>query len=211
MTNLGERADAKRNRERIIEAARDLFAARGLEVEVREICERSGVGIATLYRNFATKDDLIVAIIEQVNDEVEAGLTQASGQDDPERALTVLLDSLFMTVDRYHELARALRHATHLENLERRESLVAQTASIFRRARRAGIMRSDVDPRILADMLGGFTMIYMELLNTASQPVARDAVTRLLWSALRGSPNDVPPGARAPRSRPHPIDDSVHA
>lgn len=59
------RADAQRNRERIIEAADAAFREGGLDVSVAEIARRAGVGSGTLFRNFPTKDDLVRAIIEQ--------------------------------------------------------------------------------------------------------------------------------------------------
>jgi len=55
------RADAERNRQRIIEAARAVFAERGLEAPLDAIAERAGVGQATLYRRFPSREDLIVA------------------------------------------------------------------------------------------------------------------------------------------------------
>ena len=55
------RADAERNRERILAAARDVFAERGLDAPLESIARRAGVGQATLYRRFATRQDLLVA------------------------------------------------------------------------------------------------------------------------------------------------------
>src|SRR5215210_6547440 len=55
------RADAERNRERILAAARDVFAERGLDAPLEAIARRAGVGQATLYRRFATRQDLLVA------------------------------------------------------------------------------------------------------------------------------------------------------
>ena len=60
------RADAARNRARLIEAATALFRERGLEVGVAEIAEAAGVGRGTLFRNFASKEDLIAAIVAEL-------------------------------------------------------------------------------------------------------------------------------------------------
>ena len=51
------RADAERNRRRILDAARELFAAKGLEVGLDEIARHAGVGVGTAYRRFPSKDD----------------------------------------------------------------------------------------------------------------------------------------------------------
>jgi AcrR family transcriptional regulator len=62
MTTL--RADAERNRGLVLEAARSVFAEHGLEAGVAEVAERAGVGVATIFRRFPTKDDLLAAILE---------------------------------------------------------------------------------------------------------------------------------------------------
>jgi AcrR family transcriptional regulator len=77
------RADAARNRERIIAAAAAVFAERGLEAATAEIAHRAGVGEATLFRRFPTKDDLIDAIIETRMEEVVALADAAASDPDP--------------------------------------------------------------------------------------------------------------------------------
>ena len=59
------RRDASRNRERLLEAARELFAARGLDVTMDEIARHAGVGVGTAYRRFANRDELIRALFEE--------------------------------------------------------------------------------------------------------------------------------------------------
>ena len=65
------RADAARNRARIVEAARAAFAEAGLDVGVEEIARRAGVGKGTLYRRFPTKEALVRAIFEDLLDDIE--------------------------------------------------------------------------------------------------------------------------------------------
>jgi len=62
-TQRQQRADAARNRERLLAVAEEVFRERGLEASVGEIAERAGVGRATLFRNFPTKQDLIIAVV----------------------------------------------------------------------------------------------------------------------------------------------------
>jgi AcrR family transcriptional regulator len=57
------RADAERNRRRLIDAAVEVFAERGLEASTAEIARRAGVGQGTVFRRFPTKDDLVAAIV----------------------------------------------------------------------------------------------------------------------------------------------------
>ena len=66
------RKDAVRNRQRVIDAARDLFATRGLSATLNEVAHHGGIGVGTVYRRFPTKDDLIEAIFEDAIDEVAA-------------------------------------------------------------------------------------------------------------------------------------------
>jgi len=61
----GRRTDAVANHTRILSAARAVFAERGLDMEVNEIAERAGVGVGTLYRHFANRDDMVCAILMQ--------------------------------------------------------------------------------------------------------------------------------------------------
>ncbi len=76
------RADAARNRERIVDAACDAFAERGFDVPLEEIAARAGVGIATLYRRFPARDDLMVAAASRKFDQYEHALHTAEQAPD---------------------------------------------------------------------------------------------------------------------------------
>src|SRR6476620_4163153 len=77
------RADAQRNLERILEAARAAFAERGLDVGVEEIARRAGVGKATFFRRFPTKDALVLAVLEGFVEDIEAEAERAVAAEDP--------------------------------------------------------------------------------------------------------------------------------
>lgn len=79
------RKDARENREEILRVARLLFAQHGLEVSMRTIASTVGVGIATLYRNFPTRADLILGLVEQGAGEVEALLDECVASWDADR------------------------------------------------------------------------------------------------------------------------------
>ena len=74
------RRDAERNRARVLEAARDLFASKGLEPNLNDVAHHAGVGVGTVYRRFATKEELLEAVFEdgvnQLADLAEAALRQ---------------------------------------------------------------------------------------------------------------------------------------
>ena len=88
------RADAARNRELIISAAAAVFAERGLDASTAEIAHRAGVGEATLFRRFPTKDDLIDAVIETRMEEVAALAAAAADHPDPATSLEGFMEDL---------------------------------------------------------------------------------------------------------------------
>ncbi|MEB3021073.1 TetR/AcrR family transcriptional regulator [[Mycobacterium] crassicus] len=77
------RRDAERNRERILEAARDLFASKGLEPNLNDVAHHAGVGVGTVYRRFATKEELLEAIFEDGLNQLADLAESALGQPDP--------------------------------------------------------------------------------------------------------------------------------
>ena len=86
------RSDAERNRKRILEAAAQVFAERGLDVPLDDIAVAAGVGVGTVYRHFPQRSDLIVAVLHREMDAVaEAGATLAA-QHEPGEALAKWLD-----------------------------------------------------------------------------------------------------------------------
>jgi AcrR family transcriptional regulator len=92
-----KRADAARNRQRILDAARTAFAATGAETSMAEIARRSGVGMATLYRNFESRRELLEALLADEVDEVCAAAATVEG-DSPEDRLTNWLRRFFQYV-----------------------------------------------------------------------------------------------------------------
>src|ERR1700761_6526181 len=81
------RADAARNRERIVAAAIEVFAERGYEASTADIATRAGVGEATLFRRFPSKDDLVTAIIAVQMEEAAAIATSCLEEEDPWRGV----------------------------------------------------------------------------------------------------------------------------
>lgn len=92
-----KRADAARNRQRILDAARAAFAATGPETSMAQVARRSGVGMATLYRNFAGRHELLEALLTDEVDEVCAAAATVEG-DSPEERLTTWLRRFFQYV-----------------------------------------------------------------------------------------------------------------
>ncbi|GLY02689.1 MULTISPECIES: TetR/AcrR family transcriptional regulator [Actinoplanes] len=85
------RSDARRNRDRILDAARDLFAVRGLDVPMASVARRAGVGAATLYRHFPTKESLVTAVFAEQFTACVAVVDRALADPDPWRGFCTLL------------------------------------------------------------------------------------------------------------------------
>ena len=77
------RADAERNRERVLDAAREVFAEHGLDASTNEIARRAGVGVATLFRRFPTRDDLIAAVFADKMTAYADAIDDALADPDP--------------------------------------------------------------------------------------------------------------------------------
>ena len=85
------RADAQRNRQRLLEAAHDLFAERGLSVTLDDIARRAGVGVGTAYRRFGSRDELITALFEERMHEILALADEAMAIENPWEGLVTFL------------------------------------------------------------------------------------------------------------------------
>jgi AcrR family transcriptional regulator len=141
------RADAERNRRRLLEAATEMFRERGLDVGVGEIAERAGVGRGTLFRNFASKEDLIVAIVVERMSEVAAEGRARLEAEDPADALFGFLEEM---AGRQQQVDRSLFEAVadaFMANDEIRAAYAAVIETVgllLERAQASGAVRPDV-------------------------------------------------------------------
>ncbi|MTE19468.1 TetR family transcriptional regulator [Streptomyces sp. TRM43335] len=156
------RADAARNRERIVEAAREALALHGTEASLDEIARRAGVGNATLYRHFpdrsALAHDVVLAVAERIADRAQDALDEEGGGCDPFDALSRFVAAA--VEERIGALCPVLsggvdeREPRLLAARLRLERLVGE---LFDRARRAGRLRADADVGDLLVALGQLT------------------------------------------------------
>ena len=155
------RADAHRNRSRLIEVARDVFAARGSAATVEEIAKAAGVGAGTFYRHFPRRIDLVEAVYRE---DVEGLVTLAADlavATDPWPALVAWLEGFV----RYAQAKRTLLTELH-EAFEKSPDLAIQlrdriteaAGSVLARAQVAGVVRTDLDAVDLMQLVGGMCM-----------------------------------------------------
>jgi AcrR family transcriptional regulator len=140
------RADAQRNLELILEAARAVFAEDGLDASVADVAERAGVGTATIFRRFPVKDDLVAAVLEQELGAVAARAEAAAETDDPGAAI----DQFMTAAVESYILNRCFCEASGSDLFDRprlRElagEMAAAVQLLLLRAQEAGAIRRDV-------------------------------------------------------------------
>ncbi len=152
------RADARRNRNRVLEAARAAFGAEGSDVSLDEIARRAGVGPGTVYRHFATKEALFEAVVfDRIGELVEEARALLDDPD-PGRAFT----SFTERVAREGALKRDLVEALASDGVRLQVSeaptiraLTALLAELLRRAQRGGAVRGDISVDDLMAVLTG--------------------------------------------------------
>ena len=144
-----KRADARRNEEALLEAAAAAFVAAGVDVPVREVAARAGVGVGTIYRHFPTRADLIVAVYRhQVEACAEAGPALLAAGGTAHAALATWIDQFVDFLVTKHGLAEALRadgtafRTLHAYFLDR---LVPVCAQLLAAAVAAGEIRPGIE------------------------------------------------------------------
>jgi AcrR family transcriptional regulator len=154
VTDRPLRADAARNAERIVRAARDVYGELGAEAPVEAIARRAGVGERTLYRRFPTKAELVRAALDQCIAEDLTPIIEAVRKTvDPLEGLAQLIEAAISLGAREHNLLTAARRAGSLTS-DISTALIEALTELADRGRRAGVVRADLAaadlPRMIA-------------------------------------------------------------
>jgi AcrR family transcriptional regulator len=170
------RADAVRNRERVLEAAKAVFSAGGPEASLEAVARQAGVGIGTLYRHFPTREALFEAVyrreVEQLADLAEALKADPSPSDALRRWLRSNVE--FVATKKGMSAALALAaHASSELAAYSSDRLTQAVGALLDRAVAAGEVRADISPADLLRALVG--MCYLH-----DQPGWQDSVLRLV-------------------------------
>jgi AcrR family transcriptional regulator len=170
------RADAVRNRERVLEAAKIVFSAGGPEASLEAVAKRAGVGIGTLYRHFPTRENLFEAVYRREVEQLSELAEHLRSAKDPVDALRRWMRSgvEFVATKKGMSAALALTYQSSSElaafSMDR---LTKAIGSLLDRAVAAGQMRGDISPEDLLRALIG--MCYMH-----DQPGWQSSVLRML-------------------------------
>ncbi|MDX6690755.1 MAG: hypothetical protein QOG15_2212 [Solirubrobacteraceae bacterium] len=153
-----KRADAVRNRDRVIEAAQAVFAEFGLDASIDDVAERAGVGRATIYRSFPTKDHLIAGVAVERLQSFESLATHALQEPDAGVAFRSVLVTIAESQARNRVLLAALRLEGEEGGLD--AARVATSAALGRlmtAGKRQGSVRPDATPEDVRVLLTGLT------------------------------------------------------
>jgi AcrR family transcriptional regulator len=189
------RTDAVRNRQLLLSAAAEAFAEHGTEVSIAEIAQRAGIGKGTVFRHFATKEDLIAAIMGEMIDSL---ITTGMGLWDAADPAAALLE--FMTTG-IELLARdrafcevvgrpSLQHPAVRAGIDR---LCEVVEILTNRARRQGVIRQDITGQDIVLLLGGVHQTAVPLMG--AQPQLWRRYLGLVFDGIR---------AQAAQPLPHP-------
>lgn len=198
------RSDARDNRDRILEAARAVFAAEGLDVPMREIARRAGVGPATLYRRFPTKELLVTEAFAEQMSACHAIVDEGLADPDPWRGFCLVIERICELHARDWGFTTAFMstfpHA--MDFTADREYALRAIAEMARRAKEAGRLRPDF---VIDDVI--LILIANNGIH-ATSPAARVAASRrfaaLAIQAFHASP-EAPPLPPVARLAPVPV------
>jgi AcrR family transcriptional regulator len=168
------RSDALGNRERILDAARAMFAAEGLSVPMGEIARRAGVGPATLYRHFPAKEVLVAEAFTEETRACHAIVDQGAADPDPWRGFCLVIERLCELHARNRRFTAAFTSAypSAMDFAAGRQYALSSVAGLARRAKDSGHLRPDF---VLDDLI---LMLMANRGIHAASPAARVAASR---------------------------------
>jgi AcrR family transcriptional regulator len=180
-----QRADARANRDKLVAAARAVFTDKGTSAPLERVAERAGVGIATLYRHFPTRQALLEAVYV---DEVEAMARAAAELVElpPWEALSQWLHQYVGFAATKRALNEALMETDPNSNvlLTCRTAIVEAGTALVERAQRAGVVRNDTTFMDIVRMVGAIAMVPTE------DPEQKNRLLELALDGLRYHAHD---------------------
>jgi AcrR family transcriptional regulator len=183
------RQDARENRARILAAAEVVFGEQGAGGSTEEVARRAGVGIATVFRHFPTKDSLVEAALLRHLDELLSAARTLGDTDDPQAALHSLIRTMVASGTRKRTLASLLAGGAGFtaETAAAADHLKAEVRRLLRRAQDAGTVRRSVKIDELYLLIRGLS---------STGPVRAGTLDRavdIVLAGLAGQPTLPPP------------------
>src|SRR4051812_14945532 len=180
--DAGLRVDAERNRQRIVTAAREVFAESGLEVKMEEIAKRAGVGVGTLYRRYPTRGELIAAAFEDKMTAYAEAARQALAEPDPWHGFCGYVERIcaMQAGDRGFTTVLTMTFPTAKQFEADRDRAFTDLTTLVDRAKAAGKLRAD----FVTEDMPMFLMANAGVL-TATADAAPDTWRRLVGYLLQ--------------------------
>lgn len=176
------RADAARNRAKLIEAARAALAVDGPDTSLEQVARGAGVGIGTLYRHFPNRLALLEAVYRDDVDALEASALRLEAEVEPWPALERWLHDFvgYAATKRvlFHELVDALGRDSELLT-HSRQVITTSSQTLLARAQADGSARPDVDAADLLRLVGGCTMM------PGFDPAQQERILRIVLDGIR--------------------------
>ncbi|MFI0444265.1 TetR/AcrR family transcriptional regulator [Actinomadura sp. 6N118] len=167
------RADARRNRDRLLAEARAAFLEHGVDASLEYIASGAGVGIGTLYRHFPTREDLLAALLQNQFDALTAEARRLLDREAAREALTAWAYAFAETSTVYRGLTAALMATIRDENSALHascESMRQAGTTLLARAQKAGELRPDIDPTEFFLLIAGLAWAHEQ---SPGQPLDR--------------------------------------
>ena len=184
------RADAVRNRERVLRTADEVFAAEGMGVPIDEIARRAGVGPGTLYRHFPTKEALFMAVaVSRVSASIEEA-RRLLELGDPAAALFDYLRGLGAQFEARRDLIEVMAaggQSLHEAHPELARELNKAIEALLTRAQAAGAVRKDVRVEDVMNLVVG---VYGVVGQFRREPEATDRLLAVVFDGLRANPGE---------------------
>ncbi|GGQ08139.1 TetR family transcriptional regulator [Streptomyces virginiae] len=179
------RADAARNRARLLDAATEVFTTRGVGVPTEEIARTAGVGVGTLFRHFPTKEALLEAVMVRRLEEMAVRTARLADESEPPEAFFACFRLVVEQSEGKNEFAQALAAAgvdVHASLHEPTMEIQGRLADLLTGAQRAGAVRPELGlPEFLALLAG--TSRAMEQLGADPEP--RERIFQVVFDGLR--------------------------
>jgi AcrR family transcriptional regulator len=179
------RADAVKNRERILQAAEEVFAAQGVSAPIDMVAERAGVGVGTLYRHFPTKEALFEAIVLTGLQGLVKAAAEGTDAEDPGEKFYTFLRTFSRTVSVKHDLVDALGAAgidIKSQCADTVGDLESRVQRMLDRAEDAGAVRKGVTTQ---DVMGLLIGACQAADRSAVDGTSRDRMVDIVCDGLR--------------------------
>ncbi len=177
------RADAVRNREKVLNAAEAAFAAAGLKAQLDDVARRAGVGVGTVCRHFPTKQALLEAVFARLYESLLVRAQAALASPDEAGAFEAFFIALAEFHGRHRAFAEQMASELAVADLPAREALMDAVTELVTRAQALGTIRNDIGPADISMLFAGVahaTAVVGDL-----EPALRERYVRIILDGLR--------------------------